>query len=659
MLMGANGRMLAMQTIKNIHNEDWKQYRCVLKAVGGDTAASFHLAFDQPGTVWLDMVSLFPAETFRGRPNGLRKDLAEYIAALKPAFVRWPGGCFVEGIDIQSAPDWRTTIGPVEGRTGTYSPWGYWSSDGFGYHEYLQFCEDIGAAALYVCNAGVSCDFRSGTFVPDDSVSEYVQRALDAIEYAIGPVDSKWGRIRAASGHPRPFPLKYIEIGNEQSGPRYAKRFNQFYTAIKARYPGIEVIAAMGIGDVNRHTLDSMRKLDIADEHAYKAAYWAMGHYDHFDKYHRGDWDLYVGEYATNSGVGKGNMEAALSDAVYIMSMEKNGDLVKMSSYAPMLVNVHDEDWPVNLIHFDAARSFGRISYYAVKMLSAARADVNLPVQTQLMAAPRRGPAFAGGIGLGTWDTQAEYKDIEVSQEGKVVYRSDLAGGVGGWSFVRGQWSLRDSALAQTGEGAQHLAILNGRSFDTYTLRLRARKLGGYNAFIIPFAVKDTNTCYRAHIGSWWNSHCTIEKLTNGYDVTDLIEQQKLKRPIETGRWYDIRLEVGKDTVKCWLDDELVMVYREPVKVFALAGRKGDDLIIKVVNAAGLPCKGMLHIDGATQIGQTGELTTLSAERADAENSFADPQKYIPVVTPITGIGSDFEKLFPPYSISIIKIKAK
>ncbi len=156
------------------------------------------------------------------RPNGLRQDLAQYIADLKPAFIRWPGGCFVEGITIQSAPLWRNTIGPVEKRTETYSPWGYYTSNGFGYYEYLQFCEDIGASALYVFNAGVSCEYRSGTFITDDSLQPYIQNALDAIEYAIGPATSKWGKVRAATGHVKPFPLKYVEVGNEQSGPAYA-----------------------------------------------------------------------------------------------------------------------------------------------------------------------------------------------------------------------------------------------------------------------------------------------------------------------------------------------------------------------------------------------------------------------------------------------------
>ncbi|MHA4806629.1 alpha-L-arabinofuranosidase C-terminal domain-containing protein [Flavitalea flava] len=660
-LQSADGAVLASFIFNGVHNRSWKKYNCVLKAAQTDPAAKFVLSFGSTGTVWVDFVSLFPERTFRNRPNGLRLDLAQSIADLNPAFIRWPGGCFVEGINIQSAPDWRRTIGPVEERPGTYSPWGYWTSDGFGYHEYLQFCEDIGAAALYVFNVGVSCDYRSGTFAPEDSLGGYIQNALDAIEYAVGPVDSKWGRKRATSGHPAPFPLKYVEVGNEQHGPLYAKRYNLFYEAIKTKYPDIKVIASMGIGDVNTNTLDSMKEVELVDEHAYKSAYWAMSHYDHFDRYRRGRWDMYVGEYATNNGVGRGNMEAALSDAVYIMGMERNGDLVKMSSYAPLLVNVNDEDWPVNLINFNASQSFGRISYYALKMLAENRTDINLSTRTQILKTAGKKPLFTGSIGLATWDTQTEYKDIEVIQNGQTLYKSDFISGAVYWTPVRGEWKLQDSGLAQIAEGPQLFAMLKDRSFDTYTLTLKAKKLGGLNAFIIPFAVKDTNTCMRAHIGSWLNSHCVIEKLTNGYDVSDLSEQKKLPKSIEQGRWYAIRLEVGVDTVKCWLDDELIMTYTEPEKFFALAGKneKTGDLIVKVVNGSDIPYQVNWRLNGTSDLSSEGELTVLQSETAGAENSFRFPKKYVPEKRRVTGVGSNFETTVPPFSISVLMLKEK
>ncbi|TKK65304.1 hypothetical protein FC093_20310 [Ilyomonas limi] len=658
MLQSEDGSTLASHTFTSANNTNWKRYSATLKANKGDKKATFVLLFNAPGTVWLDHVSLFPSKTFKNRPNGLRQDLAQYIADLKPAFIRWPGGCFVEGITIQSAPDWKQTIGPVEQRTGTYSPWGYWTSNGFGYHEYLQYCEDIGAAALYVFNAGVSCDFRSGTFAPDDSLQPYIQSALDAIEYAIGPVTSKWGKVRAAAGHPKPFPLKYVEIGNEQVGPRYAERYNVFYDAIKSKYPHLETIASMGIGDVNEYTLKGMKHVDYADEHAYKAAGWAMTHFDHFDKYKRGNWDLYVGEYATNAGVGAGNMEASLSDAVYIMSMEKNGDLVKMSSYAPLLVDTNDVDWPVNLINFDNANSFARISYYAIKMLSENRADVNVATDVEITQPAVKKPAFSGGIGLATWDTKTAYKDIEVIRNGKTVYKSDFINDISNWALLRGTWGVKDSALAQTAAGAQQFAMLKDKSFDTYTLKLKGKKLEGYNAFIIPFAVKDSNTFYRAHIGAWINKIGVFEKVSNGYDVSNISSAVDLPDTIVANRWYDIALEVGIDTVKCYLDSKLLMTYTEPDKLFAIAGKDNanGDIIVKVVNAYGNEVPVDIDLQHAVATSLKANLITLSARTLTAENSFEHPMQYVPVSTTLSANNNHLSLTLEPYSINVIRV---
>lgn len=656
-LQSADGTILASREMNITGKRTWQKYTATLTPVRNDTAARFVISFGGKGTLWLDFVSLFPENTFRHRPNGLRADLAQYLADLKPAFIRWPGGCYVEGINIQSAPDWKRTLGPVEQRPGTYSPWGYWSSDGFGYHEYLQFCEDIGAAALYVFNVGVSCEYRSGTYLPDDSLQATMQNALDAIEYAIGPVTSKWGAKRAAAGHPAPFPLRYVEIGNEQHGPRYAKRYNVFYDAIHARYPQLHLIASMGIGDVNRHTLDSMQHTDIVDEHAYKGASWSFNHYDHFDNYKRGNWEMYVGEYATNAGVGAGNMAATLSDAVYMMSMEKNSDLVKMCSYAPLLVNVHDVDWPVNLINFDAAHSFARISYYAIQLFNENKPTVNLATDVQRLVPEQPVPAFSGGIGLGTWDTESEYKDITVTQNGQVTYQSNFAQGAGPWEPVRGTWKLEDSAFSQTAEGAQQFAWLKGRSFDTYTLTLKARKKDGTNAFIIPFAVKDSNTYLRAHIGAYVNATSVFERVTGGYDVSNVTDHKPLPAPVEKGRWYNIRLEVKADEVDCYLDDQLLMTYREPPKVFVIAGADAPsgDIIIKAVNAGAAPCVANFKLPGV-EVLPTATLISLHAPSDTVENSFAHPTAYIPQQSEIHDASADFNLELAPYAINVLRL---
>jgi alpha-L-arabinofuranosidase len=653
-LQSANGAVLATYTFPNCTNSGWRKYITTLTAAKTDPNARFVLTFGGTGTVWLDVVSLFPTNTFKGRKNGLRNDLAQYIAGLHPAFVRWPGGCFVEGISVANTPNWQYGIGEIETRKATFSPWGYWSTNGFGYHEFLQYCEDINAAALYVANIGVSCEYRSGNYVPDEHIDSVIADVLNAIEYAIGPDTSQWGMMRNINGHPKPFPLQYIELGNEQHGPRYAARYNRFYKAIKEKYPQLQLIASMGIGDVNRHTLDSMQQVEIADEHAYKPAFWAMRNTDHFDKYKRGHWNMYVGEYATNSGVGAGNMTAALSDAVYIMSMERNSDLVTMSSYAPLLVNEHDVDWPVNLIHFDGAKSFARISYYAIKMLAENKATVNLSATTTITPPAVKTPLFKGSIGLATWDTQTEYADINVIQNGQIVYQSNFKNPVD-WQLARGDWKMTDSSIIQSANGEQRLAWLKGRSFDTYTLKLKARRLGGVNAFIIPFAVKNDSTQMRAHIGSYWNSHCVFEQVTNAFDVAGITNQFKLDSPIQTGRWYDITLEVAANKVDCFLDGKLLMTYTPPPTFFAMAGKDSTtgDIIIKTVNAGAEPYTTTITLDNSQHIQPQATLITLQAPNGEAENSFAQPKQYVPVTTTITGINT---VTFKPYSINVLRV---
>jgi alpha-L-arabinofuranosidase len=342
-----------------------------------------------------------------------------------------------------------------------------------------------------------------------------------------------------------------------------------------------------------------------------------------------------------------------------MMAMERNSDLVKMSSYAPLLVNVHDIDWPVNLINFDAAHSFARISYYAIKMFNDNRPDVNLA--TTVMTAPSTAPAFSGGIGLSTWDTQSEYKDIEVRQGDQLLYKSDFVQRPEEWQLVNGKWIVQDSSLSQTAEGAQLIAVLNGKSFDTYTLTLKARKKDGFNAFIIPFAVKNSKECLRAHIGSYVNQNCVFERVTGGYDVSDLSDQRRLKHPIEKDRWYDIRLEVKADQVDCYLDNELLMSYREPAKVFAIAGKEEStgDIIIKVVNANATPFNTTIKLDSTVIIDKSAALITLASDSEVSENSFEKPEAYIPVRHQVLVNSGSFNLQLASYSVNVLRLKSK
>jgi len=656
-LVGRDGKTLSEKVFEKTSAAHWTKYTTTLIAHASDDKATFQLSFSAMGTIWLEFVSLFPEKTFKNRRNGLRPDLAQYLADLKPAFVRWPGGCFVEGISTQSAPNWFRSLGPVEQRSGTYSPWGYWSSDGLGYHEFLQFCEDIGAKAMYVFNCGIACEMRSGVYVDDKDVGPILSDVLNAIEYAIGPKESKWGALRASNGHPEPFPLHYVEVGNEQVGEKYGKRFNIFYDAIKARYPQLEIVAAMGIAHLSKPTLAAIHNMDMADEHAYKAAGWAMAYPDWYDAYERNDWKLYVGEYACNSGVGSGNMTAALNDATFILGMERNSDLVTMSSYAPLLENINDTDWPVNLIRFDQAKSFARISYYAIKMLNENKASVNLAT-TVTVPVDSTIPYFRGNIGLSTWDTQAEYKDVEVTQDGKVLYKAHDAN-ESEWRLEGGQWSAQGNTLAQTQDGAWPLATLRGQWFDRYVLKLKAKKTGGYNAFMIPFAMRDNQNYLRAHIGAWLNKVAAFESVTRGADAI-VSQPVRLESAIELNRWYTIELHVDHHTVTCYLDGKRLMTYTQPKDFFSIAGRdeKTNEVVIKVVNATASKRDVRMEITD-TRLENTGKAITLSADSPDDENSFEQPRQFVPQETTVAGVAPNFNYEFKPWSITVLRLKEK
>jgi alpha-L-arabinofuranosidase len=637
----------------------WRKYSATLRATAADPKARLALTFASPGAVWLDVVSLFPAKTFRNRPNGLKPELAQIVADLKPGFIRGPGGCFAEGITVESRPQWKRSIGPIEQRPGTYSPWEYWSTDGLGYHEFLQFAEDIGADALWVVNAGVSCSFRSGTFLPDDQVPALIQDTLEAIEYAIGPTSTKWGGERAKNGHPAPFPLKYIEIGNEQQGARYGERWSKFNAAIKMKYPEIKVVLSSWISGIDRRSIGAAGKIDIVDEHAYKPLNWAIENFDSFAKYARGDWDLYIGEFATNSGVGRGNLIAALNDAAYMMSVEKNSDLVKMASYAPLLENVDQprRNWEVNMIHFDSSRIFARASYYVQKMFAENMPGHNLSAAVEYQPATTR--PIAGRVGVGTWNTAAEFKDIRVEQGGRVVYQSDFSSGTSGFAAPTGRgqgtagtWAAVEGALRQSSNSVA-FSWVGETTWQDVTISLKARKISGAEGFLVLAGTADGRRV-QWNVGGWTNRQTALQ-------AGDAIVGQAVPATIETGRWYDARVEVRGRNVKAYLDGALVSEATFPRvdTVLAIAGRdeRTGDVIIKAVNTSSDPASMAIRLTGVTTRAMAGRVTTLSSAAATDENSFDQPTKIVPVTKALTTAGPNFTQVLPPLSVTILRLK--
>ena len=368
-------------------SSEWKQYTVTLKT--GDIPASetnrfvlSTLARGGMGRVWFSQVSLMP-ETWKNRPNGTRKDLMQILADMRPAFLRLPGGNYLEGNTIAERFNWKETRGPISQRPGHQDPWGYRSDDGFGLLEYLEWCEDLKMAPVLAVFAGYALNGEHVAAGPQ--LTPFVQDALDEIEYVTGGADTKWGALRAKDGHPAPFPLTYVEIGNEDWFDRsgsYDGRFAAFYDAIKAKYPKLQIIATAA-------TLS--RKPDVLDDHFYRSADAMAGDWHHYDNYDRSGPKIFVGEWASqdidtpwvkpNEKGPTPTMNSALGDAAWMAGMERNSDLVAISSYAPLFVNVNPgaRQWAINLIGYDALTSYGSPSYYAQQMFSLYHGDQILP----------------------------------------------------------------------------------------------------------------------------------------------------------------------------------------------------------------------------------------------------------------------------------------
>jgi len=387
-----DGRVLG-ETSVIIGEKDWSTYSSQIKAQETDEKAILKITFTGSGVVDLDMISLFPEDTWKGRKNGLRKDLVQLLYDLKPGFLRFPGGCIVEGRTIAKRYQWKNTVGPIEERKVLVNRWNtefkhrltpdYFQSFGLGFFEYFQLAEDLGAEPLPILNCGMACQFNTGELVPLDQLDPYVQDALDLIEFANGSVGSKWGRLRSEMGHPEPFNMKYIGIGNEQWGKEYIERFKIFQKTLKEKYPGIAIISAVGPypdGELFDYACEKMKELDadIVDEHYYKPPEWFRHNVTRYDSYDRNFPKVFVGEYAAQSVAiaspdNKNNWECALSEAAYMTGLERNADIVVMTSYAPLFAHADGWQWTPDLIWFDNLSSYGTPNYYVQKMFSTHR----------------------------------------------------------------------------------------------------------------------------------------------------------------------------------------------------------------------------------------------------------------------------------------------
>ncbi|MBL7742513.1 MAG: carbohydrate binding domain-containing protein [Chitinophagaceae bacterium] len=375
------------EAVLDVNGRQWQKYTTSLTATENYDTATIAVISRSKGKVAMDMISLFPQKTFKGRTNGLRADLAQAIADLKPKFMRFPGGCLVHGDGLGNMYRWKNTIGPIEQRTAQKNIWNYHQTAGLGYYEYFQFCEDIGAKPLPVVPAAVSCQNSGGTWriggtgqkgLPMNEMQEYIQEVLDLIEYANGSVTSEWGAKRAEAGHPEPFHLEYVGVGNEDKiTPEFSERFQLIYNAVKAKYPGIIVIGTVGPAPEGEDfdlgwKLANELNIPVVDEHYYQPPQWFLNNHFRYDSYDRTKSKVYLGEYASRGNT----LFNALAEAAYMISLERNGDVVHMASYAPLLANQSHTSWNPNLVYFTNTSVTPTVNYYVQQLFSLNQGDI-------------------------------------------------------------------------------------------------------------------------------------------------------------------------------------------------------------------------------------------------------------------------------------------
>ena len=415
-------------------NGKWEKQTVQFTSKATSAKATCKIWFEGSGTIKIDMVSLFPEDTWKKRPGGMRADMIQLLADMKPGFLRFPGGCIVEGFDLSQRYQWKKTIGPIENRQLIINRWNfefahrpapdYFQTFGLGFYEYFQLAEDIGAAPLPILNCGMACQFNSAELVPIDQIDPYVQDALDLIEFANGAINSIWGKIRAEMGHPQPFNLTMIGIGNENWGPQYIERLKIFQKAIKEKYPYIKLITSAGTDpdgarfDALNTTLRSLN-VDFIDEHYYRKPEWFIQNVRRYDNYPRNNVKVFAGEYAAQSDKtvsvnNKNNWLSALSEAAFMTGLERNADVVQMASYAPLFAHADAWQWTPDLIWVDNLRAYGTTDYYVQQLFSVNKGNRVLPITLNNDVVAGQDSLFASAV-LDTITNQIILKIVNLS----------------------------------------------------------------------------------------------------------------------------------------------------------------------------------------------------------------------------------------------------
>jgi len=616
-LVDSDNNTLAAGSISDFKNT-WTYSSLTLASKSDCHDARIEISGKGNGQLSIDMVSLMPRSSW-GKSE-VRKDLGEALNAMKPTFFRFPGGCWVEGDRLAERYQWKQTVGNIDSRVPLWNIWGYKATHGIGYHEYLQLAEDLGAEPLFCINAGVAHADNVGYELLD----QWIQDAIDAIEYANGPVTSVWGAARARNGHPEPFGLKYLEIGNENYGSVYFDNYERIARAVLAKYPDMQLVSNDWAGS---HPTTPTPAL--IDEHYYDNPDWFILNATRYDSQSRSATKVFIGEYAVTSGTGKGNLRGAVGEAAFMTGLERNSDHVAMAAYAPLFCNANHKRWPINLINFDNHRWYGLPSYYVQKMFAENQGTDNLPVAVKGGPTVKL-PSVAGGIGLGTWKNSAEFKDLVVTTpQGKTLYKGDFASDFEKWEKIGdGDWNVKDGVLNQSSFATGVTAFFGDANWTNYVITLKARKVEGENGFQIYFHHKPgVNNRLRWDIGGYTNSVC---------EMKTFIGTESVPYQVEEGRWYDIRLEVSPLSVRGYIDGQLVQEFSadklntKAICASSAYDKKSGDIIVKVVNTSDKAVSANIQINDNNRHNGKVDAIVLTSGKATEENTLDEPMKVAP-----------------------------
>ena len=663
-LTNGKGNKVYAETILNAKiGKKWTKYTAEFTANANDAKAQFELVADGKGTIVLDVVSLFPP-TFKNRENGLRPDLAQLLYNIHPKFVRFPGGCYVEGQESpENAFHWEKTIGPIEERPGHKNVnWRYRTSDGMGFDEYLQLAEDLNAKPLYVVNVGL----WHGGLTPVDSIQPWIDECLNALEYANGPVTSKYGALRAKNGHPEPYNIEYLEIGNENNQPspaqqsdHYYERFKKFKDAVLAKYPKMHLIGNVVAWGDDNPKWHSNESVELLDEHYYRNPAWFAENFNKYDTYDRKGSEIYVGEYAVTQGFGNmGSLDAALGEAVYMMGIENNSDIVTMASYAPIFANLNNRMWAPDMIQYTSDKVFGTPSYYVQNVMANNIGTRVLPVrqdspykydQAKVKPATCR-------VGMGTWGTQVSFQDQGYSDDKGNALPMTLQLLP---TDIHGKWQTgTDGIIKQTSNEESCIRLNPGEiTSDGYIYKVRAKKDAGNEGFLIVFNYVDKKNYCWLNLGGWNNTQHGIEQIVNGSKAQVATTPGK----VETGKWYDIELKVVGDSIFAKMDGK--EIFATKLKGNTLPGifstatldENTGEVILKIANTSTESTTAKVVLQGKDI--KDGKLIRLSAKDGLEENTIDNPTNIYPVESFITTSKNGAEVEIPANSLNILRLK--